>query len=40
MMNGHVVDLAKRVGVGTTVVVLNRLPRNIATNQSGAVAQR
>jgi lipoprotein-anchoring transpeptidase ErfK/SrfK len=30
MTNGHVVDLARRVGVGTTVVVLNRLPPSIA----------
>ena len=28
MLNGHVVDLASRVGVGTTVVVLDRLPRD------------
>ena len=30
MTNGHVIDLARRVGVGTTVVVLNRLPANMA----------
>jgi lipoprotein-anchoring transpeptidase ErfK/SrfK len=30
MTNGHVTDLASRVGVGTTVVVLNRLPASIA----------
>jgi lipoprotein-anchoring transpeptidase ErfK/SrfK len=30
MTNGHVIDLASRVGVGTTVVVLNRLPANTA----------
>lgn len=30
MMNGHVVDLAGRVGVGTTVHVLSRLPSNVA----------
>jgi lipoprotein-anchoring transpeptidase ErfK/SrfK len=30
MTNGHVIDLANRVGVGTTVVVLNRLPASIA----------
>lgn len=30
MTNGHVTDLARRVGVGTTVVVLNRLPASIA----------
>jgi lipoprotein-anchoring transpeptidase ErfK/SrfK len=30
MTNGHVMDLSRRVGVGTTVVVLNRLPSNIA----------
>jgi lipoprotein-anchoring transpeptidase ErfK/SrfK len=30
MTNGHVTDLASRVGIGTTVVVLNRLPANIA----------
>lgn len=29
MLNGHVVDLAARVRVGTTVVVLDRLPRSI-----------
>jgi lipoprotein-anchoring transpeptidase ErfK/SrfK len=27
MLNGHVVDLAARVGVGTPVVVIDRLPR-------------
>lgn len=27
MLNGHVIDLASRVSVGTTVVVVNRLPR-------------
>ena len=30
MTNGHITDLAKRVGVGTTVVVLNQLPQNVA----------
>ena len=30
MTNGHVTDLAKRVGVGTTVVVLNQLPQHVA----------
>lgn len=30
MANGHVVDLASRVGIGTKVVVLDRLPQNIA----------
>ncbi len=30
MTNGHVIDLANRVGVGTTVVVLSRLPANVA----------
>lgn len=30
MTNGHVTDLASRVGVGATVVVLNRLPANVA----------
>ncbi|MFM9938140.1 MAG: L,D-transpeptidase [Hyphomicrobiaceae bacterium] len=28
MLNGHVVDLAGRVGVGTTVVVVDKLPRD------------
>lgn len=31
MMNGHVVDLASRVSVGATVVVVNRLPRQVAS---------
>jgi lipoprotein-anchoring transpeptidase ErfK/SrfK len=30
MTNGHVTDLAKRVGVGTSVVVLNQLPQHVA----------
>lgn len=30
MMNGHVVDLARRVGVGTQVVVLRGLPSRMA----------
>ena len=30
MMNGHVVDLARRVGVGTQVVVLRGLPSRVA----------
>lgn len=30
MTNGHVIDLANRVGVGTTVVVLSRLPSSVA----------
>jgi lipoprotein-anchoring transpeptidase ErfK/SrfK len=30
MRNGHVVDLAGRVGIGTTVVVLKQLPQNVA----------
>lgn len=30
MLNGHVVDLAGRVGVGTTVHVVARLPGNVA----------
>ena len=30
MTNGHVIDLASRVGVGTTVVVLSRLPSSVA----------
>lgn len=30
MTNGHVTDLSRRVGVGTTVVVLNRLPSGMA----------
>lgn len=28
MLNGHVVDLASRIGVGTTVVVVDKLPRD------------
>jgi lipoprotein-anchoring transpeptidase ErfK/SrfK len=31
MMNGHVIDLARRVGVGTRVTVVSRLPSRIAT---------
>lgn len=30
MMNGHVVDLARRVGVGTRVTVVSRLPGRLA----------
>ena len=30
MMNGHVIDLARRVGVGTRVVVLRGLPSQLA----------
>jgi hypothetical protein len=30
MMNGHVVDLSRRVGVGTQVVVLKGLPSRVA----------
>jgi lipoprotein-anchoring transpeptidase ErfK/SrfK len=30
MTNGHVTDLAKRVGIGTTVVVLHQLPQHVA----------
>jgi lipoprotein-anchoring transpeptidase ErfK/SrfK len=30
MTNGHVVDLSRRVGVGTTVVVVNRLSGRVA----------
>jgi lipoprotein-anchoring transpeptidase ErfK/SrfK len=30
MTNGHVTDLAKRIGVGTTVVVLDQLPQHVA----------
>ncbi len=30
MTNGHVTDLAERVGIGTTVVVLDQLPRHVA----------
>ena len=37
MMNGHVVDLAERVGVGTTVVVVSRLPSS--TLADGPVAR-
>lgn len=31
MTNGHVVDLASRVGIGTAVIVLDKLPQNIAS---------
>jgi lipoprotein-anchoring transpeptidase ErfK/SrfK len=34
MTNGHVTDLAKRVGVGTTVVVLHQLPQYVAGLES------
>jgi lipoprotein-anchoring transpeptidase ErfK/SrfK len=34
MTNGHVTDLAARVGVGTPVVVLDRLPVNLAGLES------
>lgn len=30
MLNGHVIDLASRVGVGTRVVVVSSLPSNVA----------
>ena len=30
MTNGHVVDLASRVSTGTTVIVLDKLPQNLA----------
>jgi lipoprotein-anchoring transpeptidase ErfK/SrfK len=30
MTNGHVVDLASRVTTGATVIVLDKLPRNVA----------
>jgi lipoprotein-anchoring transpeptidase ErfK/SrfK len=30
MLNGHVVDLASRIGVGTTVTVVRRLPPDLA----------
>jgi hypothetical protein len=30
MLNGHVVDLASRVGVGTAVTVVRRLPPDLA----------
>jgi len=30
MLNGHVVDLASRVGVGTPVTVVRRLPPELA----------
>ena len=30
MTNGHVVDLARRVGVGAKVIVVNRLPSSVA----------
>lgn len=35
MTNGHVVDLSRRVGVGTTVVVVNRLSASVARGGSG-----
>ena len=34
MMNGHVVDLSRRVGVGTKVVVLRGLPSQLARRVS------
>ena len=34
MLNGHVVDLASRVGVGTAVVVVDRLPRTIGASRA------
>jgi len=34
MLNGHVVDLANRVGVGTTVTVLSRLPAGVTRTAS------
>jgi lipoprotein-anchoring transpeptidase ErfK/SrfK len=34
MMNSHVVHLATKAGVGTTVHVLDRLPRNVAGGTS------
>jgi len=36
MMNGHVVDLAGRVGVGTTVVVMSRVPATAYSRVSRA----
>jgi hypothetical protein len=36
MLNGHVVDLARRVGIGTVVTVVNRLPPELER----AVAQQ
>ncbi|HRD77281.1 MAG TPA: L,D-transpeptidase, partial [Hyphomicrobiaceae bacterium] len=36
MMNGHVVDLADRIGVGTTVHVVSRLPANVAMDAGSA----
>jgi lipoprotein-anchoring transpeptidase ErfK/SrfK len=30
MLNGHVLDLANRVGVGTTVTVVSSLPKTVA----------
>ncbi len=35
MLNGHVVDLASRVRVGATVVVIDRLPREVVAPYSG-----
>jgi lipoprotein-anchoring transpeptidase ErfK/SrfK len=37
MMNGHVVDLASRVGIGTTVTVLGRLPAGATRAADDAV---
>jgi lipoprotein-anchoring transpeptidase ErfK/SrfK len=34
MLNGHVLDLAGRINVGTQVVVVPRLPRTVASNSS------
>jgi len=36
MLNGHVTHLAQRVGVGTTVKVLSKLPSNVASSGKGS----
>jgi lipoprotein-anchoring transpeptidase ErfK/SrfK len=40
MLNGHVVDLASRVSVGTTVTVVRRLPGDLARVVSAQVGAR
>lgn len=38
MLNGHVVHLARRVGVGTKVIVLKGLPQKLSRTVAGQVA--
>jgi hypothetical protein len=38
MLNGHVVDLAGRVGVGTPVTVVRRLPPDLARTVAAQVS--